>query len=144
MKYSDYKKQVEPNPEFREAREELQLAFTFADAVLDARLKKGWSQTELARRIGTRQANISRIEAGLANPTLELIEKICEALELKADFQNKTASFVGVLLSPQEYESLRQVRANLRMVNLSHELRESGVTPEELYQASRRKLEEGA
>lgn len=89
MKYSDYKKQLEQNPDFREARDELELAFAFADAVLDARLQKGWTQTELAQLVGTRQANISRIEAGLANPTLGLIQKICKALELKFGFLEK-------------------------------------------------------
>jgi transcriptional regulator with XRE-family HTH domain len=87
MKYSDYKKQLEQNPEYREAQAELQLAFDLGDAVLQARLKKGWTQTELARQVGTRQANISRIEAGLANPTLELIRKICKALDLNPKFQ---------------------------------------------------------
>ena len=49
---------------------------------------------------------------------------------------------VGVLISPEEYENLRQVQAYLKMVNLSHELRESGVSAAELYQASRQELEE--
>ena len=87
MKYSNYKKQLEQNPEYREAQAELQLAFDLGDAVIHARLKKGWTQTELARRAGTKQANISHIEAGLANPTLELIRKICKALDLKPKFQ---------------------------------------------------------
>lgn len=87
MKYSDYKKHLEQNPEYREAKEELQLVFIFANAVLEARLNRGWTQTELARQVGTRQANISRIEAGLANPTLELVQKICNALEIKPVFQ---------------------------------------------------------
>jgi transcriptional regulator with XRE-family HTH domain len=57
--------------------------------VLRARLEKGWTQTELARRVGTKQANISRIEAGLANPTLELVQKVCKALEIQPEFQQK-------------------------------------------------------
>lgn len=89
MKHSDYKKQLEHNPEYLEAKAELELAFAFGDAVLRARLKKGWTQTELARRVGTKQANISRIEAGLANPTLELVQKVCNALEIRPEFQQK-------------------------------------------------------
>jgi transcriptional regulator with XRE-family HTH domain len=89
MKYSEYKKNLEQNPEYREAKAELELGFAFGDAVLRARLRKGWTQTELARRVGTRQANISRIEAGLANPTLELIQKVCKALELQPEFRQR-------------------------------------------------------
>ena len=50
---------------------------------------------------------------------------------------------VGVIISPDEYEHLRQVRAYLQMLNLAHTLSDSGVTAAELYQASRQELEEG-
>lgn len=49
---------------------------------------------------------------------------------------------VGVIISPDEYERLRQVQAYLQMVHLSKELRESGISATELYQASRQELEE--
>ena len=49
---------------------------------------------------------------------------------------------VGVLLSPEEYERLRQFEAYSQVVQLSHALRESGVSAAELYRASRRELED--
>jgi prevent-host-death family protein len=48
---------------------------------------------------------------------------------------------VGVLLSPEEYERLRQFEAYSQVVRLSHSLRESGVNAAELYRASRDELE---
>jgi prevent-host-death family protein len=48
---------------------------------------------------------------------------------------------VGVLISPAEYENLRQVRAYIQMLNLAHELRESA-SAAELYRAARQELEE--
>jgi prevent-host-death family protein len=48
---------------------------------------------------------------------------------------------VGVIISPVEYEKFRQVRAYLQVVNLSHTLRDSGITADELYQAKRQELE---
>jgi prevent-host-death family protein len=48
---------------------------------------------------------------------------------------------VGVIISPEEYENLRQVRAYIQMLNLSQELRE-GPRAGELYRASRRELED--
>jgi prevent-host-death family protein len=48
---------------------------------------------------------------------------------------------VAVLISPDEYENLRQVRAYIQMLNLSHDLRES-VSAAELYNTSRQELEE--
>lgn len=48
---------------------------------------------------------------------------------------------VGILLSPEEYDRLRQVEAYSRVVKVSHVLRESGVKASDLYRASRDDLE---
>ena len=50
---------------------------------------------------------------------------------------------VGVIISPKEYENLRQVQAYIQMVELSRTLRDIGVSASELYQASRQELEQG-
>lgn len=52
------------------------------DAVASARLRCDVSQKELAARTGIDQADISRIERGIANPTVETLERIADALEL--------------------------------------------------------------
>jgi prevent-host-death family protein len=49
---------------------------------------------------------------------------------------------VGVIISPEEYDRLRQVQAYLEMLRLAGSLRESGVTANELFRASREELEE--
>ncbi|MFZ5880924.1 MAG: type II toxin-antitoxin system Phd/YefM family antitoxin [Chloroflexota bacterium] len=48
---------------------------------------------------------------------------------------------VGVLLSPEEYERLRQFEAYSQVVRVSQSLRESGVTAAEVYRASHDELE---
>jgi prevent-host-death family protein len=48
---------------------------------------------------------------------------------------------VGVILSPEEYDRLRQFEAFSQMVQLSHTLRESGVSAADLYRTSRDELE---
>ena len=48
---------------------------------------------------------------------------------------------VGVLVSPKEYERLRQVQAYLEMLRLSRSLQEGDVTADQLFQASREELE---
>jgi len=67
------------DPAYVEAEENLRFTLDIANSILSARLAKGWSQRELAERVGTRQANISRIECGVANPTLDLISRILRA-----------------------------------------------------------------
>ncbi len=46
-----------------------------------ARLEKGMSQAQLAKRIGTQRSNICRIEKGTQNLSLDLMIKIAEALD---------------------------------------------------------------
>jgi len=59
--------------------------------VRSLRAKRKLSQVELAKRVGTGQASIARIEAGKAVPRLELLGRIATALgasvrlELRAD-----------------------------------------------------------
>lgn len=51
-----------------------------AEIVRNARLRSRLSQRALARRTGTSQAAISRIERGLEEPTLERLEQILAGL----------------------------------------------------------------
>jgi transcriptional regulator with XRE-family HTH domain len=89
MKLSEYQKILNENQEYREAEQTLRLHFSLADAILKARLEKGLSQSQLAQAIGTKQANISKIEAGLGNPTLAMIWKIANTLELEVSFSKE-------------------------------------------------------
>jgi transcriptional regulator with XRE-family HTH domain len=83
MKLSDYRAKLVENQEYVAAEKELKARFELGNAVLRGRIKRGWSQSDLAEEVGTKQANISRIEAGLANPTLDLIQRLCEVLDLE-------------------------------------------------------------
>lgn len=47
-----------------------------------ARLKKNISQTKLAAITGMQQSDISRIESGKANPSLNTLLKIAKALDV--------------------------------------------------------------
>lgn len=45
------------------------------------RKEKGMTQVELARRMGTRQSNISRLEGENYNPSLEFLNRVARGLE---------------------------------------------------------------
>ena len=84
MDFSTYQAELQRDPEYAAIEGELRPLLELADDVLALRIEKGWSQTELARRVGTHQANISRLESGLANPTLAFIQKVAAALNTEA------------------------------------------------------------
>jgi len=89
MNNKDLQKRLRQSKEYIQAKNELKLNFDFANAVLEARINRNWSQGDLAEAIGTKQANISRIEAAQANPTLNFIGKISRILDLEIIIKNK-------------------------------------------------------
>lgn len=54
--------------------------------LIAARLEKGLTQEQLAKKIGTQRSNISRLESGVQNLSLDMLAKICDALDMKFDF----------------------------------------------------------
>lgn len=57
--------------------------FQIASQIISARLKKNISQEELAKRVGTGQAVISRLERMNANPSLPFLKRLARALNIK-------------------------------------------------------------
>lgn len=51
------------------------------------RKRKNISQTELSKRSGVTQANISKIERGCINVTLKQIDKIIKALNMRLEIE---------------------------------------------------------
>jgi uncharacterized protein len=50
------------------------------DLIREARVRHGLSQERLARRAGTRQSAISRLERGDVSPTVETLELLLNAM----------------------------------------------------------------
>lgn len=63
-------------------REEKPAAFTMVgNAVAAARARKGLSQKELSERTGIDQSDLSKIERGVANPSVNTLNRIAQALD---------------------------------------------------------------
>jgi transcriptional regulator with XRE-family HTH domain len=83
VKLEQYRRRLESDIEYQAAVRELKPILDLADDILRLRLERRWSQSELARRAGTKQANISRLEAGLGNPTVRFIQRVAQALDVE-------------------------------------------------------------
>lgn len=82
-----------------EARREIQLSMALAKAVYDRRTQLGLAQAELAERAGLTQAKISRIEGSDTVPTLPLLAKLADALDvtlnIALDTENTRVNFTS-------------------------------------------------
>lgn len=68
------------DPAFVEAYDALEEEFSVAKALIKARGKADLTQAQLAERIGTDQANISRWEGGTATPNVKTLRRIARAM----------------------------------------------------------------
>ena len=68
---------------YQQAYDELEFEFALIRAIIDARLKKGITQKELAKKMGTKQSSIARFESGRYNPTLAFVQKLANAVGTK-------------------------------------------------------------
>ena len=81
--FRDHLSESLKDPGFRKAWEESEPEYLLVKAVIEKRLKKKLSQRDLAKKLKTSQAVISRIETMNANPSLALMKRIAEGLGSK-------------------------------------------------------------
>ena len=74
------------NPEFKQEWDNLELRYTIIKQLIKLRNAYNLSQTQLAKKIGTTQAVISRIENGTVNIGIDFLEKIARAFNKKVVF----------------------------------------------------------
>ncbi len=79
------------NEEFRKEYEAIQPEMDVIRAVVEARTSQNLTQKELAERSGINQADISKIENGTRNPSLNLLKRLAEGMgmALKIEFVPK-------------------------------------------------------
>jgi ribosome-binding protein aMBF1 (putative translation factor) len=81
--WEDYEKKLMKRKGFKKLSEKNEPKYQLVRSLIGARLKKNLSQKELAKRIGTKQPVISRLENMQSYPTLSLLERISHALNTK-------------------------------------------------------------
>ncbi|MDP2703913.1 MAG: helix-turn-helix transcriptional regulator [bacterium] len=88
LDFQDYLKKQLKNVKFKKYYEEFGKQLEVAYQIQQLRREQNVSQAKLAKKIGTRQSNIARMEAGEQNFTTETLQKIAKALDrdLKIEF----------------------------------------------------------
>ncbi len=87
--FREMKRELLADLEVKAEYDRLEPEYQLIRAVLDKRLKKKMSQAQLAKKVGTRQSAISRLESGRANPSFNFLNRVARALDstLRISFQ---------------------------------------------------------
>ncbi|KKQ98199.1 MAG: Helix-turn-helix domain protein [Candidatus Woesebacteria bacterium GW2011_GWB1_39_12] len=81
--WRSYEKELLKDEKFLKVAKDLESEFVLADSLIRARKKKRLTQVELAKKIGTKQPVISKLETASSKPSLSLLKRIAQALDTR-------------------------------------------------------------
>ena len=87
MNWSKAKNIILKNEEVQNELKRNEAEYKIIEEIIMARKEKNLTQKGLAELIGTRQSNISRLESGNYNPSLDLLIKIAQAMDKKLELR---------------------------------------------------------
>lgn len=80
VSFEEMKADMMKDEEFKLEYEKLKPRYEAIEQIIAARKEQNLTQSELAKRVGTQKSNISRLESGNYNPSLDFLTKVSEAL----------------------------------------------------------------
>ncbi len=83
ISFEEMKTDMLKDEEFKIEYEKLKPRYEAIEQIIKARKEQNITQAELAKRVGTQKSNISRLESGNYNPSLDFLAKIAESLGKK-------------------------------------------------------------
>jgi transcriptional regulator with XRE-family HTH domain len=88
---NEYKEEQMQDVQFAEAYEKIQPEMDVIRAMVDARNSRNMTQRQLAEKTGINQADISKLENGTRNPSVRLLQRLAEGMDmiLKIEFVPK-------------------------------------------------------
>ncbi|MCI6878810.1 MAG: helix-turn-helix transcriptional regulator [Solobacterium sp.] len=86
--YKEYKNKCLEDSNFKKEYDDLEPEYDIINAMIKVRKERGLTQKQLSELTGISQADISRIENGTRNPSLEMIKRLATGMgmRLKLEF----------------------------------------------------------
>lgn len=75
--------------------------------IKDSRKAKGWTQADLAKRIGVYQRDISNCETKPEKVSVDMLIKLCASLDLELKVNNLSKDEISTPTTPLAEKSLR-------------------------------------
>ena len=90
-KFDQFLEERLQDEEFKREYENIQPEMNVIRALVEARNSQNLTQKELAERTGINQADISKLENGTRNPSINLLKRLAEGMDmvLKIEFVPK-------------------------------------------------------
>lgn len=87
-KFDDFLEEQLQNEEFKKEYDNLQPEFDVIRAIVNARTSQNLTQKQLAEKTGINQADISKLENGTRNPSINLLKRLADGMgmALKIEF----------------------------------------------------------
>lgn len=82
-KWKVLEKELLSDPATKEEFDKLAPRYAVISQLIAARIKNKMTQQDVARKIGTKQSAIARLESGSVNPSLEFLQKIAQVMGYK-------------------------------------------------------------
>ena len=80
VSFDTIKNELMMDEEFREEYDKLKPRYEIIAQIIETRKEQNMTQAELAKRVGTQKSNISRLESGNYNPSLDFLIKVARSL----------------------------------------------------------------
>lgn len=87
--FDDVLREELKSPRFKKMYDEYGRQLELSYKILQLRKQRKMSQESLAKKIGTTQSNVARMESGNQNFTLSLLNKVANALDVKLEINLK-------------------------------------------------------
>ena len=71
------------DPLLKAEYDRLEPEFAIIESIIKQRMKKKITQAQMAKKMGTQQSALSRLESGNYNPSLAFLKKVAAALDSK-------------------------------------------------------------
>ncbi len=81
-KYDDFLAEQLQDEDFKNEYDNLQPEFDVIRAIVDARVSQNLTQKQLAERSGINQADISKLENGTRNPSINLLKRLADGMDM--------------------------------------------------------------
>lgn len=84
--FDKFKAELLKNPKIKAEYDALAPEYELIEQLITARTERKMTQKQLAKKIGTSQSSIARLESGNYNPSFQFLQRVATALDKRLSF----------------------------------------------------------